>query len=246
MSKGTVGRDDREPREATLNIEDQQAIEGLFRHMSQTAQQAGPRDPQAEALIEQHLRQAPPGILYHMAQTLIAQQHALSSLRARAANGAPAGFGQPSYAPQPGYAQPGYAQPGYGAGYPQQRRGGGFLAGAGKIALGVGGGILGAEVADDIFHGVENMFDGNREREQMYAEQQFADQQYDQGYQQGMDAGEQRDMAQFDQGQQFDSMQQFDQGGFDNGQFDQGGFDQGGFDQGGFDQGGFDNGGGFL
>lgn len=224
-----------------MNIEDQQAIEGLFRNLSQTAQQSGPRDPQAEALIERHMRQAPPGLLYHMAQTLIAQQHAISRLRAQAAHGAPAGFGQPSYTPQPGYQQAGYAQPGYGY---QQHRGGGFLAGAGKIALGVGGGILGAEVATDIFHGVENLFDGGDRREEMY-EQQFAEQQYDQGYQQGMDAGEQRDMGQFGGGPQYDNVQydnvqQFDQGGYDNGQFDQGGFDDGQFGQGGFgDDGGF-------
>lgn len=233
-----------------MNIQDQQAIEGLFRHMAQTAQQNGPRDPQAEALIEQHIRQAPPGILYHMAQTIIAQQHAITQLRARA-GGAPAGFGQPTYTPQPGYGQPVYAQnPSF-----QQRHG--FLAGAGKIALGVGGGVLAAEAANSIFHGVENMFDGGGQREEMYQEQQFADQQYDQGYQQGLDAGEQRDMGQFGGGPQYDNVQydnvqQFDQGQpFDQGQqFDQGGYDQGGFDQGfdqgGFDDGGFDNGGGFL
>lgn len=201
-----------------MNIEDQQAIEGLFRHMSQTAQQYGPRDPQAEALIEQHLRQAPPGTVYHMAQMIVAQQHAITQLRARA-GGAGAGFGQPAYTPQPGYGQPAYAQkPSF-----QQRHG--FLAGAGEIALGVGGGILAADAAKDIFHGVENLFDGDRGQGQMYQEQQFADQQYDQGYQQGMEAGEQRDMAQFDQGQQFDQ-----------------GFGQSGYDQGGFDN----NGGGFL
>lgn len=210
-----------------MNIEDQQAIEGLFRHMSRTAQQYGPHDPQAEALIGRHLRQAPPGTVYHMAQMIVAQQHAIARLREQAANGAPGGFGRPSYTPHPGYQQPGYQQPGYGAGY-QQRHGGGFLAGAGKIALGVGGGILGAEVATDIFHGVGNLFDGDRGGEPAYSEQQFGGQQY---------VGQQ-----YDNGPQFDGGPQFSPDGFDGGQFDGGQFDQGGFDQGE----GFDNGGGFL
>lgn len=209
-----------------MNQQDKTAIENLFQHLYQTAQQGGDRDPQAEALIERLVRKGPRGLLYHMAQTLVAQQHAIQQLRART-DGRPAGFAQPGYA-QPGYGQGGYGQPGYGQpGYPQggygQRSGGGFLAGAGKIALGVGGGILGAEVLTSIFDG--DLFGGESEREREY------EQGYDQGFAAGDDYGARDDYGQ-DYGQ--------DPGAFDDpGLAAGGGFDDGGFDDQG---GGFDGG----
>jgi hypothetical protein len=100
-----------------VNQQDQQAIDDLFQHLNRTAAQAGPRDRQAEARIQQHIQQAPPGLLYHMAQTLVGQQAALRQLRAQLADcqqqlrqgGAPAGFAQPGRrsAGQQGYG--GYA-----------------------------------------------------------------------------------------------------------------------------------------
>jgi hypothetical protein len=56
-----------------VNQQDQQAIDDLFRHLYRTAAQGGPRDRQAEARIQQHIQQGPPGLLYHMAQTLVGQ-----------------------------------------------------------------------------------------------------------------------------------------------------------------------------
>jgi hypothetical protein len=50
-----------------VNQQDQQAIDDLFQHLYRTAGQAGPRDPQAEARIQQHIQPGPPGLLYHMA-----------------------------------------------------------------------------------------------------------------------------------------------------------------------------------
>lgn len=212
-----------------MNQQDQQAIDELFRHLYQATEQAGPRDNAAEALIQRYVKQAPPGLLYQMAQMLVAQQHTLNQLRSQVTayqqqGGASAGFGPPSGAGYRGYGQPGYPQGGYQqggyqqGGYQQGRQGGGFLAGAGQLALGIGGGILGAEVLTSIFDGVGGMFDGDRDRE------------YDDGYQDGFAAGDDaRDDARDDgdyQGQ--------DPGGYD----DQGGFDDGGFDQGGFDDGG--------
>jgi uncharacterized protein len=199
-----------------VNQQDQQAIDELFRHLYQMAAQAGTRDGDAEALIQRYVQQAPPGLIYQMAQTLVAQQHTLNQLRSQLAGyqqqgGTPAGFGAPQGAGyqaygQPQYQQPGYQQPGYQQPNYQGRTGGGFLAGAGKLALGIGGGILGAEVLTNIFDGVGNLFDGDRNRE------------FEGGY---------------------------DQGGFpdqNSGEFyDPGSFDNGGFDNGGFD----DNGGGF-
>ncbi len=189
-----------------MNQQDQQAIDELFRYLYRTAQQAGPRDADAEALIQRYVKQAPPGLIYQMAQTLVAQQATIRQLRARLqGGGAPAGFGQPQQAyGQPGYGyQPGPYQQGYQQPYPQQGRGGGFLAGAGQLALGIGGGIIGAEILTSIFSGAGDLFDGDRGD---------YDRDYGDGYQDGFAAGDDyRD----------------DNGGQDYGQ-DQGGYDDGG------------------
>lgn len=207
-----------------MNKQDQIAIENLFRHLNQTAREAGPRDAKAEAFIQRQVKQGEPGLLYHMAQTLVAQQHAIQQLRAQA-DGRPAGFAQPGYR-DPGYAQPsGYGDPGYGSGYSRGgwRRdgdGGGFLAGAGKIALGVGGGILGAEVLTSIFDGAGGLFGGGESERELGFEQG-----YDQGFAAGDDYG---DAGDYDQ----------DPGGFDDGAFNDGGFDDPGIaDGGGFGDG---------
>jgi hypothetical protein len=148
-----------------VNQQDQQAIDDLFRHLYQTAQQTGPRDQEADALIKRYVQQGPPGLLYQMAQTLVAQQYTLNKLRSQLASnqqqgGAPAGFAPPRGSGYQGYGQPQYQQPGW-----QQpgRAGGGFLAGAGQLALGIGGGILGAEVLTSIFDVAGGLF-GDRDR----------------------------------------------------------------------------------
>jgi uncharacterized protein len=201
-----------------VNQQDQQAIDELFQHLYQAAQQAGPRDEAAEALIKRYVKQAPPGLLYQMAQTLVAQQHTINELRSRLASGqaqygAPAGFAPPAGAAYQGYGQPG--------GYYQQpvRQGGGFLAGAGQLALGIGGGILGAEVLTSIFDG--GLFGGDRDRE------------FEQGYQDGFAAGD--DYRDQDNGPGQDP-------GFDNGSYDNSGYDDSAFGNDGFDDGGFDSG----
>jgi hypothetical protein len=203
-----------------VNQQDQQAIEELFQHLNQATAQAGPRDAAAEELIKRRVQQAPPGLLYQMAQTLVAQQATINELRSRLTayqrqGGASAGFappqgagyrqayGQAQYQQPNAYQQPGWQQPG--------RQGGGFLAGAGQLALGIGGGILGAEVLTSIFDGVGNMFDGDRDRE------------YDDGYRDGFAAG--------DDYQDQNDYQDQDQGGYDDNGFD----DNGGFDSGGGD-----------
>src|ERR1700731_791168 len=68
-----------------VNQQDQQAIDELFRHLYQMAAQAGPRDSDAEALIQRHMQQGAPGLLSQMAQTLVAQQHTLNQLRSQLA-----------------------------------------------------------------------------------------------------------------------------------------------------------------
>jgi uncharacterized protein len=213
-----------------VNRQDKQAIDDLFQHLNQTAAQAGTPDAEADARVRQHIKQGPPTLVYQMAQTLVGQQAALRQLRAQVADlqqqlkhgGRPAGSGQPGW----GGGQPGYG--GYGAPYQQpygyQRSGGGgFLAGAGQIALGVGGGILAAEALSDLFGG-DGLFGGDRD----YSD----DRAFDQGYEDGR-----QDQERYDDNNQYD-----DQGQYDQGQYDGGGYDGGGGDFGG---GGFDDGGGW-
>jgi uncharacterized protein len=188
-----------------VNQQDQQAIDELFQHLYNSAAQAGPRDPEAEALIQQHFQQAPPGLLYHMAQTLVAQHHSLQQAKAQLAayqqqGGSPAGFAPPG--PQgagpvgyPGYGQPPYQQqPGpYQQAYQppagQQSGHHGFLGGAGKLALGVGGGLLGAEALRGILGG-GGLFGGDRDdydRDYDYGDQGPGDGGFDGG---GFDGGD--------------------------------------------------------
>jgi hypothetical protein len=208
-----------------VDQQDQQAIDDLFRHLYRTAAQGGPLDRQAEAMVQQHIQQGPPGLLYHMAQTLVGQQAALRQLRAQLADcqqqlrqgGSSAGFAQPR---RRGAGQQGYG--GYAPSSGWQRSGGqGFLAGAGQIALGVGGGILAAEALSDLFSG-GGLFGGDRD---------YGEREYDQGYYDGRQDEERYDDDRQDDGGQYDG-----DGGYDDG----GGFDGGsGFDDGG----GFDGGG---
>src|SRR5690348_4417172 len=202
-----------------VNRQDQQAIDDLFQHLDQAAAQAGPPDAEADARIRQHIKQGPPSLVYQMAQTLVGQQAALRQLRAQVADlqqqaqrgGRPAGFAQPGWGGgQPGYGQPGYG--GYGPPYQQQPYGhqppggGGFLAGAGQIALGVGGGILAAEALSDLFGG-DGLF-GDRDYND--------DRVYDQGYDDGRQDQERYDDSRQDDNSQYDDQGQYDNGGYDD------------------------------
>src|ERR1700716_2427293 len=116
-----------------MTPQERQMIDSLFQRLGQSAAQAGPRDPEAEALIQQHVQQMP-AATYHMAQAMIVQERALQQAQARlAAYEQPGSFAGPTAPPPQGqYPPQGQAQQGGGAG--------GFLGGAAKIALGVGGG----------------------------------------------------------------------------------------------------------
>ena len=208
-----------------VNRQDKQAIDDLFQHLNQTAVQGGPRDPQAEALIQQHFQQGSPGLLYHMAQTLVGQQGALRQMRAQLADcqqqlqqgGFLRGWrrgGQQGYGGYGGYGPPPYQQP-YGW---QQSGGGGFLAGAGQIALGVGGGILAAEALSNLFSG-EPLFGGDRDYD-------------DHGDYDRDDGGDRDDRQDYDDrdGGQDNDGQDYGDGGYQDMGYDGGGFD----DQGGW------------
>src|SRR6185437_3101420 len=196
-----------------VNQQDQQAIDDLFQHLYQSAGQAGPPDRGAEARIQQHIQQGPPGLTYQMAQTLVGQQAALRQLRAQLAD-CQQQLRQTGSPRQPGYrgSGPPYQQP---SGW-QQPGGQSFLAGAGQIALGVGGGILAAEALSNLFAGGAL----------------FGDDRDGYGGGQGDDRGDNDDRQ--------------DDGGQDNGGgYDDGGYDTGGYDDGGYDSGGFDDAGGW-
>jgi uncharacterized protein len=179
-----------------VNQQDQQAIDDLFQHLYRSSAQSGPPDPEAEARIQQHLRQGPPGLLYQMAQTLVGQQAALRQLRSQLAD-AEQQLRQGGYAGQQaygGYGQPSQQRSGWGAG------GQGFLAGAGQIALGVGGGILAAEALSNLFGG-GGLFGDDRDD-------------YNDGGDYGdRGGGSQDDGGQYDGGGQYEGNGGFDDGG---------------------------------
>ena len=202
-----------------VNQQDRQAIDDLFQHLNQSAAQAGPRDREAEARIRQHIQAGPPGLLYEMAQRLVGQQAALRQLRAQLDHcqqqlrqgGSPAGFAQPGWQ--------GAAPQGYGGSGPpyQQRSGGqGFLAGAGQIALGVGGGILAADAIGSLLGGGGLFGDGRDEyiEQNVYVDQDDAGQGNNDGGRDGDDSGDggYDDSGGYDGGGDFD-----DGGGFDGG-----------------------------
>lgn len=176
-----------------MTPQERQLIESLVQRLTQAAPQAGPRDPEAEAFIQQRFRSLP-GAAYYMTQTLLVQERALREAEARLGGGGGSfmpptpghgGYGQrQQYAPRQG---------GFGGGGV-----GGFLAGAGQMALGVGGGIL---VADAVMALGQELFGGGG----------FGGgDSYAQGYEQGFDRG-------FDDGQDRGDDPQDDQGGWDDG-----------------------------
>ena len=134
-----------------MDDNDRQAIEGLFARLDEVGRRAPPRDPEAEAFIAQAMARLP-GAAYHMAQTVVAQETALTAAQARiealeaqverrAAGGGFFGglFGDGAATPRaPRALAPAAA-------------GGGFLAGAAQTALGVTGGLLLADALGGVF-----------------------------------------------------------------------------------------------
>ncbi len=129
--------------------QDSDAINGLFDRIEDVAGSSGPRDRDAESLIQERLRQYPPAP-YYMAQTILVQEEALRQARRRIEEleargdrgggflGSLFGDGEPERRP---------ARRGpWDRGEEQRQRygasGGGFLAGAAQTALGVTGGVL--------------------------------------------------------------------------------------------------------
>jgi len=200
-----------------MTPQEQQLIESLFQRLTQGAAQSGPRDPEAEALIQQRV-QSLPGAAYYMTQTLLVQDRALQQAEARLA-------GQPQQSSfLPPTAPPGQQPYPYAPGPPYQQQAGGgagsFLASAGKIALGVGGGILVADAAMGLARDVFGQGGFDRD-ERGFGQQGFdqddrgqRDQQRDYGAQQD-DYAQQDDFTQQDdytQQDAFDSSDDFGSG----------------------------------
>lgn len=160
-----------------MDQNERQVIDGLFAKLQQVGQQVPQRDPEAEAHIRQQIA-AMPAAPYYMAQAMLVQEQALTTLQSRvqqleaAAKAAPAAGGSflsglfggaqsSSSAPPPrppvaqGPIPQQYLQQGaMGAGsgpWARPAMGGGFLAGAMQTAVGVAGGVLLADALTSAF-----------------------------------------------------------------------------------------------
>jgi len=146
-----------------MNAQERRMIEGLFERLQQAEAQAGPRDPEAEALIRDLVARQP-AAAYLLAQAVLVQEEGLRNLQSRVEElerqgaertqgggflGGLFGGGRP----QPTAALP--PQPASASGWTNIRfpaqgapdahapaRGGGFMAGAVQTAMGVAGGVL--------------------------------------------------------------------------------------------------------
>ena len=138
---------------------ERQVIDELFGKIKQAEGGSGPRDPQAEGRIREHLT-TQPAAPYYMAQAIIVQEQALKTTQARVEQleaelaqrpaagggflGSLFGGGTAPTRPVPTPRGPAAGIDPRLAAYnnPQQRAGGGFLAGAMQTAMGVAGGLL--------------------------------------------------------------------------------------------------------
>lgn len=153
-----------------MQTRERQLIQELFDRLRSAEGQR--RDPEVERLIADELRRAPHAT-YAMAQTIIAQNQALEAAGLRIEeleNGRgddeeddnenpfrdrfEGAMGAPDLGPGAGRRG---SVPSFGRGMQQgsQFGGGGFLANAGQVALGVAGGMLIGEAAKSLFGGSE-------------------------------------------------------------------------------------------
>lgn len=130
------------------NSDDRRAIEGLFFRLREVERRSPPRDRDAEALIGEEISRQP-AAPYYMAQTILVQEHALEiaerRIRELEEELERGGRGYGRSVDQVERGGP------WDRGAPDERRDGGFLAGAAQTALGVTGGIL-------IGHAIAGMF----------------------------------------------------------------------------------------
>ncbi len=140
-----------------MDTNDRQAINGLFSKLAQVEQQMPRRDADAERAITEAIARQP-GAPYYMAQTIVVQEHALTTAQARIAQ-LEADLSDARQAGQGG----GFLSGLFGGGASAARRPaaapralpqgapGGFLAGAAQTAMGVAGGVLLANAVAGMF-----------------------------------------------------------------------------------------------
>lgn len=163
-----------------LSPEDRDAIEGLFDRIQTAAAKSSPRDREAEMLIQRRLRDAPASP-YYMAQAILMQDQALWSAQQRIAEleaeiakkSDDGSFLNNRFDAAEPYRRPGQQRPrgpwdrddgddGYGE---RQSGGGGFLAGAAQVALGVTTGLMFGSAIGGMFSGGANAgeYDGDQQ-----------------------------------------------------------------------------------
>lgn len=162
-----------------MNTQERQVIDDLFDKLAQAEQQAGPREPLAEAHIRSRIA-AQPGAPYLMAQTIVMQTQALEAAQSKLASleeelaRRPAGGGgflsslfgggsspRETAAPTAASTVGTLRDAGFGsratgqslAQARQGRPGGGFLGGAAQTAMGVAGGMLLGSLIGSAFGG---------------------------------------------------------------------------------------------
>lgn len=129
-----------------LSRDDRNAIEGLFERLAEAERRGGPRDAEAEALIERRMA-AQPGSAYYLAQTVVVQQEALKEAERRIEE--LEGRSRQVERRGPWDREPAYDDRHQQGGFNQN--GGGFLAGAAQTALGVAGGMMLGSLIGSIF-----------------------------------------------------------------------------------------------
>ncbi|KGT86754.1 ABC transporter substrate-binding protein [Erwinia typographi] len=159
-----------------MQSEEQQLIENLFGRLKQAETQSGPRDAEAEKLIQQQVQQQP-GAPYYMAQSILIQEAAMKQLNSRVSEleaklaqaqqppqQSSGGFlsglfggGQqrqqaPVQPPQQPWNNAPQQQPGYAPAQAAPSAARGFLGGALQTAVGVAGGVVMADMLTSMFH----------------------------------------------------------------------------------------------
>ncbi len=159
-----------------MQSEEQQLIESLFGRLKQAETQSGPRDAEAEKLIQQQVQQQP-GAPYYMAQSILIQEAAMKQLNSRVSeleaklaqaqqqpqqssggflSGLFGGGQQRQQAPvqpqQPAWNSAPQQQPGYAPAQAAPSATRGFLGGALQTAVGVAGGVVMADMLTSMFH----------------------------------------------------------------------------------------------
>ena len=141
-----------------MDQNERRIIDDLFTRLHEAERRAGPRDAEAERLIQGHLAHQP-AAPYYMAQAIVVQQEALANAQARiedlereppprGGGGLRGGLGGGARAP--GQARQRRSRFGQGPWSQPYAQRGGFLAGAAQNAMGVAGGVLIANAIADL------------------------------------------------------------------------------------------------